>query len=414
MTTDAQEQRHRGVGALHDLRVLEVSTMMAGPYAGTLLGDLGADVIKIESPYGDESRHLGPERDGERSAVLSLNRSKRGIVLDLGHPDGQEAFARLVATADVVITNVRAPALSRLGLDYDQVQRHREDIIWIGVTAFGADGPYAGRPGIDFLIQGYAGLLALNGHPDAPPVRVTIPLIDTLTSVLVATAALAALHSRASSGEGQRVDVSLLDAMVHAQAAGIGSYLITGEETPRTGNRSLYFAPSGIYGTRDGREIVITCPSERFFVKLCGALEVDWVHDPRFENIDRRLENQDELDRVIEERCRCFDLDELTERLVAGDVLTAPLHGVREVAEDPQILHNRMIVTTEHHRLGPISVTGVPIHLHGTPATVQLPPPLQGQHTAEVLAELGYGPDSIADLVAGGSAGVSAQSETTD
>ncbi|MCZ7530100.1 MAG: CoA transferase [Acidimicrobiia bacterium] len=413
MSTDAKHPPAAS-GPLDDLRVLEISTMMAGPYAATLLGDLGADVLKIESHYGDESRHVGPERDGERSAFLSLNRSKRDIVLDLRRPDAREVFARLVETADVVITNVREPALSRLGLDYEEVRRHRHDIIWIGVTAFGADGPYAGWPGIDFLIQGYAGLLALNGEPDGPPVRVTIPLIDTLTSVLVTTAALAAVHSRAATGEGQRIDVSLLDALVHAQAAGLGSYLVTGDETPRTGNRSLYFAPSGIYGTKDGKSVVITCPSERFFEKLCSALDADWVRDPRFENIERRLENEDALDSAIEKRCRSFDSDELLERLIAADVLSAPLNEVGDVVADPQILHNRMIVTTEHEKLGPLSVTGVPIHFAGTPASVRQPPPLQGQHTEEVLAELGYRPEKIAELVRDGAAATSTELENSE
>lgn len=395
-----------GEGPLTGLRVVEISTMMAGPYAATLLGDLGADVIKVEPPRGDESRHLGPGRDGERSAFLSLNRSKRDVVLDLHTAGAQEVFAALVATADVVITNVREPALSQLGLDYEAVRSHRDDVVWIGVTAFGVDGPYAGRPGIDFLIQGYGGLLALTGEPEGEPVRVTVPMIDALTSTLVATAALAALRSRDSSGLGQRIDISLLDALIHAQAAGIGSYLITGEETPRTGNRSLYFAPSGSYRTRDGRQVVITCPSERFFQKLCKALEVDWIADPRFESIALRMEHQDELDALIDQRCRELDEAELIERLTHADVLVAPVNGVGDVVDDPQVQHNEMIVTVDNTRLGPIQVTGVPIHFRGTPATVRRAPPLLGEHTGEVLGELGFAEARIAELVADGSVAV--------
>jgi crotonobetainyl-CoA:carnitine CoA-transferase CaiB-like acyl-CoA transferase len=391
-------------GPLGDLRVLEISTMMAGPYAATLLGDLGADVIKVESPRGDDSRHLGPRRGEERSAFLSLNRSKRGIVLDLQRQDAREVFGRLVATADVVITNIREPALSSLGLDYDSVRAHRDDIVWIGVTAFGVDGPYAGRPGIDFLIQGYGGLLALTGEPEGEPVRVTVPLIDTLTSVLVTTAALAALHHRSATGDGQRIDVSLLDALIHAQASGLGSYLVTGEETPRVGNRSLYFAPSGIYGTADGRKVVITCPSQRFFEKLCQALEVEWVAEERFATIDARMANQDDLDEVIDRRCRQLEAEDLIERLVAADVLCAPILGAREVTEDPQVRHNEMVVTTEHQSLGPVSVTGVPLHFGSTPGAVALPPPRLGEHTAELLAELGYEDAEMTELLASGAA----------
>ncbi len=394
-------------GPLEGIRVLDMSTMMAGPYGATLLGDLGADVIKIESHYGDESRHLGPEIGGERSAFLSLNRNKRGLVLDLRRPPAREAFARLVAISDILITNIRGPALTKLGIDYEAVREHRPDIIWIGVTAFGVDGPYAGRAGIDFLAQGYAGLMALNGVPGGPTVRVTVPMVDTMTSLLVVTGALSALRVREGSGEGQRVDICLLDALTHAQCSGLGSYLNTGEIPPKTGNRSQYFSPSGVYTCGDGKEIVITCPSEKFFANLCAALGVGWVEDPRFESIDRRLENEEALDQAIEARCKEFGRDELVERLVAGDVLTAPINEIPEVAENPQIRHNEMIVTTEHAKLGPVQVTGLPIHFHATPGSVRRAPPLQGQHTEEILAELGYRPGEIEALLADGSAATS-------
>jgi crotonobetainyl-CoA:carnitine CoA-transferase CaiB-like acyl-CoA transferase len=386
-------------GPLEGIRVLDMATMLAGPYGATLLGDLGADVIKVESFYGDDSRHLGPERDGEHSPFLSLNRNKRDLVLDLRKPAAQGVFARLLKTADVLITNVREPALSQLGTSYEQTRRHRPDIIWVGVTAFGPGGPYAGRPGIDFLAQGYAGLLAMNGEPDGLPVRVTVPLIDVMTSLLVASGVLAALHVRTKTGAGQQIDISLLDALVHAQCSGLGYYFLSGEAPPRTGNRSQYFAPSGIYACKDGRRICITCPSEKFFRNLCTALDVEWADDVRFHTIAQRLQHEDDLDRAIAARCADFTRDELLARLVAADVLVAPVNEIPDVPLDPQIRHNDMIVDTDHAKLGTVRVTGVPIKLHRTPGSVRHSPPVHGQHTEQVLTELGYGQQEIAALL---------------
>jgi crotonobetainyl-CoA:carnitine CoA-transferase CaiB-like acyl-CoA transferase len=398
-------------GPLAGLRVLDLSTMLAGPYGATILGDLGADVIRIESHYGDESRHLGPRRGTERGPYLSLNRSKRDIVLDLHQPEARQAFARIAKTADVLITNIREPALGKLGLDYEQVKAIKPDIVWIRVTAFGPDGPYAGRPGIDFLAQGYTGVLALNGDPEGEPVRTGFPAVDVITSLLVSNAAIAALRARDQSGAGQRIEVSLLDALMHAQASSIGTFLATGEAPTRTGNRSLYFAPSGVFPTRDGKHVVITTPAEKFFGKLCRALETDWDTDPRFHDINARLENQDELDRILSERTAQFTREQLVEKLIAADVLTAPINEVEDVVLDPQILHNKMITSVDHPTLGEVGITGIPIRFYGTPCEVRKHPPLLGEHTRELLREAGYSDTEIDQLIASGQAADHAEME---
>lgn len=389
-------------GPLRDIRVLDCATMIAGPYAATLLGDLGADVIKVESPAGDDMRRLGQERNGETGSFVGINRNKRGISIDLTSARGREVFARLVRTADVLITNTREPALSQLGLTYEQVRAHRPDIIWAAVSTFGADGPYAGRPGVDALAQALCAVPMLNGTSDQPPTRLNMPIADVMSSLLVANGVLSALHERSQSGQGQRIDVALIDALVHALGNALGNYFIAGWVVPRTGNRSPYFAPSGIYDCGDGRKLFITCPTDKFWRSLCQALNPAWANDPRFQTVEDRLTNEDALDREVAARCRKHDCDELLQLLVAADAMAAPVNTLPEVVLDPQVLHNGMVVTTHHPTLGPLQVTGVPLHLERTPGSVRLPPPRLGQHTRQVLQELGLHQGEIESLISAG------------
>lgn len=391
-------------GPLTGLRVLDLGSFIAGPYGATLMGDMGADVIKIESHHGDETRHYGQKRGDQAGPYLSFNRSKRAIVLDLRRQDAQEVFARIAATSDVFITNMREPALTELGISYERVKVHKPDIIWIRVNSFGHDGPYANRPGLDLLAQAYTGVLALNGHPSGGSVRLGIPAADMLTSLMVVNAALAAVLKRKETGEGQCIDISLIDVMMHAMASTIGPYISAGEMPERTGNRSQYFVPCGVYPTRDGKEVIVTNSTERFFANFCRALETDWNVDPRFHDLAARRKNEDELDRLVANRTRQFDQKELLEKLIAADVLVAPVSTIDEVVNDPQIRHNNMIVTVEHPELGSVDLTGVPIKFHGTPATIKQHPPMLGENTRDILAEFGYEEAQISAMITSGAA----------
>ncbi|GAA1886913.1 CaiB/BaiF CoA-transferase family protein [Actinomadura bangladeshensis] len=374
--------------ALEGIKVLDAASMLAGPYCATLLGDLGAEVVKVEPPAGDETRRFGPRRGDDSGVFVGVNRNKRSVVLDLRTDRGREVLAGLVAWADIVVDNLRPQARRKLGLDYGTVSALNPRIISVSLSSFGADGPYAGRAGIDPVAQALTGFMAVTGPRGGAPTKAGPPVGDATASMLAAVGALAALRAREITGRGQQVDVSLIDGLLHVQAPYTGQYFLLGTQQPRTGNGIDWYAPYNAYRCGDGRYVHLACYNDKFFTNLCAALErPDLAEDDRFASNEARLAHRDELDRVIGEHLGELTRDEALERLWAADVIVGPVNDYDEVFTDPQVLHNGMVVETAHHT-GPLRVTGVPVKLSDTPGSVRRPPPGLGEHTDEVLAEL--------------------------
>lgn len=376
--------------ALEGIHVLDAASMMAGPYCATLLGDMGADVIKLEPPRGDETRRMGPRKGADSGVFVGVNRNKRSIAADLRTDDGKKVLERLIQWADVVVDNLRPAARRKLGLDHESMAAQNPRVISVSLSSFGADGPYAGRPGIDPVGQALSGLMAVTGFADRGPVKAGAPVGDAVASLLAAFGAMSALWARQRTGVGQQVDVSLIDGLIHIQAPYTGQYFLLGTQQPRTGNSIDWYAPYNAFECADGRWVHIACYNDKFFRNLCRALGMPTLaDDARFATNDDRLAHRDMLDEIIAGFVRALPRQEALDRLWAGDVIVGPVNDYDDVFSDPQVIHNRMVVEVQHHA-GPLRVTGVPVHLSDTPGTVRLPPPGLGEHTAQVLGELGF------------------------
>jgi crotonobetainyl-CoA:carnitine CoA-transferase CaiB-like acyl-CoA transferase len=390
-------------GPLNDLRVCELSTVLAGPYCSMVLADLGARVIKVEPPEGDATRGYGPPwvgaGTGERVATyfLSVNRNKRSLRLDIHRPEGAEVLRRLVGRSDVLIENLRPGALERLGFGDARLAELNPRLVHLSITGYGPEGPDAGKPGYDFIAQAVGGLMSVTGSADeagGEPTKVGVAITDIVTGLLGAVGILAALRS----GVGQRIDVSLLEstlAMLINQAQNAFA-----EDAPptRRGNAHPNIVPYETFPTADG-QIAVAVGSERQWPRLCTALELpELADDPRFADNDARVRNRAALRPLLAARFASRPSAEWLAALDAAQVPCGPVNDVRAAFAQPQARARGMQQQLVHPRIGPIQLVGLPYKLSRTPASIRTPPPLLGEQSDEILAELGYDATAVADL----------------
>ena len=376
-------------GPLNGIRVLDLTRVLAGPFATMVLGDLGADVIKVERPGdGDETRQLPPMRDGESHYFLSVNRNKRGIVIDLKQPAGGELALELARVSDVVIENFRPGVTARLGLDYDSVKRVNPEVVYCSISAFGQNGPMAERSAFDIAMQAMGGVMSVTGEAGGRPLRSGLPLADLGTGLFAAIGVLAAVVEKQRTGRGQLVDVAMFDAMAGLLTQYAERYFMTGESVRPVGNGHPAVAPYGTYAAADG-DIVIANLGESFWPKIASAIgHPELIEDERFRTNADRLRHRDELEALINAETRRRSVAEWESTFESHDVPHAPVLSVAQVLEHPQASARPLVTTVEHSRLGRIRTTSRAINLPGHPAPLPSAAPTLGEHTDEVLRKV--------------------------
>jgi len=387
-------------------RVLELAHLVAGPVCGMLLADLGADVVKVEAPEGgDIARTVyDPLLGGDSAVFHTVNRNKRSVALDLRRPEGRAALTRLVAGADVVVEAYRGGVAERLGIDYAALTGVNPRLVYCSLSAFGPEGPWRDKPGLDMLVQALSGLMAVTGEPGGGPVLCGAPVLDTLGAFQAATGVLTALLHRERTGEGQRVDVSLLAGALLAHAARLSVFLVTGEEPGRQGSAHPYLVPFQAFAAQDGW-IYVAAWVDRLWEPFCAALERPALAaDPRFATRADRLRHRDALVAEVAPVFRARTVQEWMARLEKHDVLCAPVNRYRDLADDPVVRASGMLVSQETPRAGRLTTFATPIRLSRTPGGIRAPAPALGEHTDAVLREAGLAPEEIARLRAAGTA----------
>lgn len=385
---------------LAGLRVIDLTQAMAAPYCTMNLADMGADVIKIEPPgQGEPTRQLGAaHRNGHSATFMTMNRGKRDLAVDLKRAEGVEIMRRLVATADVFVQNYRPGVAERLGLGWDALSAVNPRLVYCAVSGFGATGPYASRGGYDLIAQGMSGIISVTGDEDGPPAKSGVPLSDLAAGLFAAYGILCALEHRERTGQGQLVDTSLLEAALALTVWESAEYWVTGRAPRPLGSAHRLSAPYQAIRAADGY-VTVGAANDRLFGALCAAVgRPDLPADPRFAGRVERLEHRAALIAEIERTTLTEPRAVWLERLDAAGVPSGPINDYAEALADPQALARDMVVDLIHPGAGPIKALGVPVKLSDTPGAVDRPAPLLGQHTADILTELGYSEGAQRDL----------------
>ncbi|MGB9700105.1 MAG: CaiB/BaiF CoA transferase family protein [Thermodesulfobacteriota bacterium] len=386
---------------LNGIRVLDLTHVLAGPFCTQILGDLGAEVIKIERPgVGDPTRKIPPYnlRDDQSAYFLALNRNKKSLTLDLKNPAGREIFYALTQKSDVVINNFTPGTMEKLGLGYEDLKKINPQIIYASVTGYGQTGPYRERPSYDIIVQAMGGVMSYTGEPGKPPVRCGIPIGDLGGAVFGVIGILSALISRSLTGEGRMVDISMLDVQIALHTYRAKYYFVAGEIPQPVGTAHVSNVPLRAYQTKDSY-IVIEAHMDHFFKNLCKCMGLDHLpDDPRFNSRAKRLENREQLDRILEEAFLKKTTAEWWDLFNKLEVPAGPIYTLDKALEDPQVLARNMVVEIDSPHVGRLKDVGCPIKASGVTPNYN-PPPALGEHTEQVLRNLlGYSPEKILEL----------------
>jgi crotonobetainyl-CoA:carnitine CoA-transferase CaiB-like acyl-CoA transferase len=375
------------VGPLKGIKVVELARILAGPWAGQLLADLGAEVIKVESEEGDDTRKWGPpfiERDNDLSAAYfhGCNRGKKSITVDLSTSQGQERIKKLVKESDILIENFKVGGLKKYGLDYESLKTKNKALIYCSITGFGQDGPYATRAGYDYIIQGMSGLMSITGEPDGPPLKTGVAITDIFTGIYASTAILAALHQRKETGVGQHIDMSLLDSAVAILANQGMNYLSTGNSPGRMGNFHPNLSPYQVFECSDGH-IIIATGNDQQYQRLCDVLQCPELgKNPKFLSNAKRVENRHELDEVLSRKTRNWKKTKLLKRCEVTSIPAGPINSLDEVFSDKQIIHRGMKLS-----LDGIPSIRSPIRFSESELNLDKPSPKLGEHNSVIFPD---------------------------